>query len=291
VRRKIVRVIGALLLAAAAFILWAGWPTDDGKVVFRLFVPNRGGDRDKGLSPFFRILIRFGVIVQNPARDYPASFYATYRLECSGTLIGRDTILTAAHCLEDSGEVEVVGQSGPVGRVPATCKAHPRFQSAPNYDVALCRINGSLPVAGGFERIATRPFDLTVPTAIRVSGWGYSNPSPFKMWVVRAKLRLGLGGNFRIGNATGVERGPLIVAAGQTTQEGQVALDGGDSGGAVYVGVDATRRIVGVNSCPNCYAAPIVIASLLDDDTVKFIADWKGHICGRDPSNDQGCRN
>ena len=279
-------VAAAVLLAAAGVAVWLGRGFQDDKLVFRLLseTPKDG----------VGILVRNGLIV-NAARDYPASFYAQYRKECSGTLIGRNTILISAHCLTDVEEVEVVGQ---LGRLQARCAKHPDFTATPEYDVALCMLLGDPPLSGGFERIARPPFSLGPSDEIRVTGWGRSHATFFGKWWTRVKFGLGMGGDFRVGKATGTDKGPAILALGEMTPEGRVALDHGDSGGAAYVGPDAMRRIVATNSCGGTTCGglgkdTIGLASLVHDKTARFIEDWASntgaHICGRDPLEDDGC--
>jgi hypothetical protein len=278
----------AIIVVVLGVLVWSGQPPRDEHLVFRALAP------DPEVKP--RIWVRYGVIA-NAARDYPASFYATYVKMCSGTLIGRNTILMSAHCLSDYTEVEVVGS---LGRWKADCERHERFVSPPDFDVALCHVPGpgSPPLAREFEQIARAPFELKAGDEITVSGWGVSE-GWLDRWWAQVRLNAGVGGAFRLGRATVRESGHVIYALGAMTSQGRVTLDHGDSGGAVYVGDVKSRRIVGTNSCGGeACGSPerdvIAVASLIDGPTIDFIEKWASrtgaHVCGREPSDDAGCR-
>jgi len=288
--RRGVHIWRRVLLGAAvglvSLLAWIGWPPPKDKLVFRPV-----SDAPRLLRP----RIAHGNVV-NAAADYPASFYAEYDKPCSGTMIGRDTILMAAHCLFNDGPTVIAGQWG---EIEATCRRHPKYVPPSEYDVALCRAKATIPITG-YEQIVRPPFHLGASAPIQVTGWGETARTALGQWFVRLKFRLGLAGHFRVGKAIGAEKGPIIVALGEMTPNGRIELEHGDSGGAAYVGPDATRRIVGINSCggPGCGQPgnqPIVLASLADEQAATFIDAWANeshaHICGRDSSNDRGCRN
>jgi len=169
-------VLLVTVVALTTLLVWAGWPPPSHKMVFRQF-----SDPPRGLWP----RIRHGMRV-NPALDYPASLYAEYYKPCSGTLIGRDTILIAAHCLFDDGPTTIEGQWGVI---QARCRKHPKHQNTPEYDIALCKTAEEIPIRG-FEQIARPPFQLGQKASIQVTGWGETAKTRLGQWWVRIKFRL-----------------------------------------------------------------------------------------------------
>ena len=280
------RSLIAAALAMLCLLIWAGWPPPRDKMVFRPV---------SEAPKLFRFLIGGGTTV-NAALEYPAAFYAEYDQPCSGTLIGRNTILISAHCLFESGQTTV---DGPWGETAANCRRHPKYQNTSEYDVALCKTEKAVQKQG-FEQIVRPPFQIGTDAPLLVTGWGESAKTNLGRWLARIRFRLGLGGYFKVGRASGNAQGPLIVATGGAGQNGQVVgLEHGDSGGATYHGPTATRRIVGVNSCggKGCGESgnnPIVLANLADQLTADFIeafaTEYNAHICGRNSSDDEGCR-
>lgn len=88
---------------------------------------------------------------------------------CTGTLVGPDLVLTAAHCQAAPGDRVRVGspdriQGGELRTVSAYCQ-HPLYAQAPDWDALLLRLE---------RPVLTRPMALatSVPTQARAMGWG-----------------------------------------------------------------------------------------------------------------------
>lgn len=91
---------------------------------------------------------------------------------CSGTLIAPSSVLTAAHCVEASGEARV--QSGS-STTNAKCVVHPGYRSSEaTHDLAICRLGGS----SSAEPIllVEDAFVLDVGATVQLVGYGLSSP-------------------------------------------------------------------------------------------------------------------
>src|SRR5262249_58543126 len=51
------------------------------------------------------LFLHLGREVTDPASEYPASLFANFATGCSATLVGADSLLTAAHCVDISPHV------------------------------------------------------------------------------------------------------------------------------------------------------------------------------------------
>lgn len=288
--RGALRTAGLVLLglgvAAIGATLWELAGSEDEGLVFRsVAMPPSPGKR--------LIQVAFGEAV-NQAIDYPASLAAEFQalIQCSGTLVGPDTILTAEHCLRRAAEHRLpITVHIRENAVRATCSA---WQSI---DIALCKLE--TPVSGiAFDVIAADP-DLTAEgTAVLLTGWTNASP-PILTWILlRMKHVLGFPGTFKVGRARIVEGGAELRIEGDRSAGGAVALEGGDSGGAAYVGDVKRRFIVGVNKCggPGCAegggAGTSTVASVVFPAHARIVRDWAkengAQVCGVTPA--VGCR-
>jgi hypothetical protein len=246
------------------------------------------------------IQIEFGKEA-NQARDYPASFASNFHTPCSGTLIGRDTVLTSAHCV-GLGEGVPVSLTISGKNIKGHCRAHPDYQSYNLFhDVALCKLTTPAP-GSGFEYIATKKDIALVDVGkmVRLTGWAdFDPPDPLARWWRRLRRCLGFGSAFKIGAAIVQRRETVLFVEGVSMYGGPAVAEIRDSGGAAYVGKDPHRTIVGLNACggDGCYGAQgnpkiTVLANLTEETTADFITDWivkkKASVCGINSTD--GCR-
>jgi hypothetical protein len=181
---------------------------------------------------------------------------------CSVTLIGCDTILTAAHCVcEDTGPdcavpqpLHVFFQNAGFFQV-SSVSTHPLYNSAVEHDAAILRlaepVTGILPVP-----VASRPVPAGSPAIIvgfgRTGGEAYEYGIKRKGDVVTTACSSELGSNklcWRFDGSAG--SGPSNVCHG-------------DSGGSTYVVRDGVVEIVGVHSTTNqesCLSDPGTLES------------------------------
>lgn len=198
---------------------------------------------------------------------------------CTSTIVGLQTLLTAAHCVNNGQKVNFTVRGN---QQTATCELHPSYVKsdsinlATSLDYALCKINN--PVMGfDFETINTSIAFPKVGSPITLLGFGCTVASPNN-----------LGNSFN-----NLYRGPAIVSGLPsssskyiTTNEG-AAVCFGDSGGAAYISLQSGRRlIIGVNSRGNISTLSR-ISSTSVAEFVSWALDWADRnqtkICGLDP--------
>lgn len=150
---------------------------------------------------------------------------------CSATVVGKFSIMTAAHCITNSRVVTNVNGKPFI----ASCEAHPAYDGR-NNDIAMCKTTGPImppyaSLVGSYPKMGDK---------VMLSGYGCTRPD-------------GTGGNdgiLRIGS-TRISRMPFLGDAFFYTYD-QTAICSGDSGGPAFVVTpDMTEShhwVLGINS-------------------------------------------
>ena len=211
-------------------------------------------------------------------KQWPATFWKRFNAtaSCTGSIVGPQVALLAAHCIADKGVLSFNS-----GGVPykADCFQHPQYQAVPrnmSADYTLCKIR--TPVAGvRFERLNKDPARLAVGGTLLLTGFGCTTDS-------------GTGGQddiFRIGDAT-IQSLPSGPTDNYIITKGPVALCFGDSGGPAFlVAGSGSRVLVSVNSrvgqADGRLSETSFLSSVSSPQAMDFIATWPGKdlkICG-----------
>ncbi|MEN3347108.1 MAG: hypothetical protein V7632_743 [Bradyrhizobium sp.] len=260
-------VLKALILLLALGGTSPGYAADPaGKIVMRKAAPNGAGvpQIDGGTSQDLAV--------------WPATlkYYKSGTFSCTSTIVGENTIVTAAHCVVDATELTVELDAG---TFPVSCTRHPLFNRATlEADIALCYSAKAFPNTVGFENLDVRSTRVQVGSNLFLLGYGCRDVNaPFD------------AGQLYGGSAKVFQMAP--TPTGHVRTKDGVVICPGDSGGAAYVlAVDDKpvnpRSIVGINSG---YIATDRISAItgLSGVIAEFIRDWaadnKTLICGVHP--------
>lgn len=220
--------------------------------------------------------------------EWRASFYSKSAGHgCTSTLIGPQTLLTAAHCVGAGQDASIKVEGAPyVG----TCTHHPDYPQDPSADYALCRMTQPVPGVP-YESINTNPKALKVGMYIRLSGYGcisISGTGP-------------IDDVYRVGNS------PITALPGELPHEPNsiittatvvedAILCRGDSGGPAFIESDmsSARVVASVNSRVSPVQRRSYMSSLTSDKAMAWFKRWSDaaveqRICGL-PDAPDGCR-
>lgn len=173
-----------------------------------------------------------------------ALIVSTRGASCTGAVLTRDLLLTAAHCVEPKADYAVVVfESGGPKLVPvARVMLHPRFDPAhfrtrrPTPDMALVKISSALPASFRPARLARERNVPRAGEAFTLAGYGVTREGDGKTAGKLNTLTLAAIGNTV--DATGAIM--VRLAAGSGKVAGACT---GDSGGPVYRGEEVAAVI------------------------------------------------
>ncbi|QDO96878.1 S1 family peptidase [Ferrovibrio terrae] len=224
---------------------------------------------------------------QAETANWPATFYFVANNQaCTSTAIGRQVILTAAHCIND-GAVGEINPNTPAA-VSVTCSHHPRYnpqyENYHQYDVALCLASKPIPLPDGqrYERISLAAQTPRRDSDVILLGFGCRQDGGGGPMGVLYRSEKDAVKAVRIDGA-------YVVAKGRSS------LCFGDSGGAAYTGTEiAARAIIGVNSRGWIKQFEESYLSHLGNPAIAwFVADWADkhavRICGLNESGANVC--
>ena len=198
-----------------------------------------------GLSPLPAAAIIGGAPAPAAIAAQTVLIVSTRGASCSGAMIARDLVLTAAHCVQPAGEYAVVVYEGGAARlVPvARIALHPRFDPAqfrtrrPTPDLALLKIAEPLPASFRPVRLARETAVPRPGDKFALAGFGMTSEGDAKSAGKLNSVTLPAIGNTI--DATGVIM--VRLSAGGGTVAGACT---GDSGGPVFHG-EAVAGVIG----------------------------------------------
>lgn len=215
-----------------------------------------------------------------PKEAYPEVVYISDGGgRCSATIVGPQVILTAAHCVNDSGEIRPAGFRPLMVNVEdqefdALCKQAPLYRdNIQDHDMALCKIDRVLP--GPYATISSVGPELG--EEVIVMGYGCIGVDS------AGRARGGNDGLLRAGVAPVTD----LPSTGYHWYEtvGRSALCFGDSGGPSFLKFEpgAPHMIVGVNSRGDMHSSSLMTA-LWTTASRKFFRSFtketRTKICG-----------
>ena len=88
-----------------------------------------------------------------PLKSHAVMVLGSRGSACTGTLIARDVVLTAGHCVQGSKELAVawIGGSGPVLEAVRDTATHPQFSGRDRRSIDLALVRLTKPMGGAFQ--------------------------------------------------------------------------------------------------------------------------------------------
>jgi hypothetical protein len=196
------------------------------------------------LCPLPAAAILGGAPAEAPVAAQMALIVSTRGASCTGVVLTRDLLLTAAHCVQPVGDYAVVVfQVGAPKIVPAArIVLHPRFDPEqfrtrrPTPDLALVKISEALPASFRPARLAQEKAPPRAGDRFTLAGYGMTREGDGKSAGKAHSLTLPSIGNTI--DATGVIMVRLAAGGGQAA-----GACTGDSGGPVFRGAEVAAII------------------------------------------------
>ena len=269
----------ALVLLVLIFFIPVA-QTKDPPTLFRSVAAQGRGGR---VSPF----VINGTRPANTA-DWVSTLTTTSGEDCTATIVGPRTILTAAHCLRGTKLMKFSVNSK---SYTANCAAADKYTIGNNADAdyALCLV--TIAVQGvPYQTLSTDPDELRSATRLTLAGYGcISDPNR-------------LYDGFNTGPAD-IEKWPgdFLLTPNAVVVRGGAAVCLGDSGGGAYIlRPGASPVLVAINAKMNSELTDGPLSSTLRSvstpDAKAFFKSWLGlstnrgaAICGYSP-NVTGCK-
>lgn len=236
-------------------------------------------------------------------KDWPSTLrfqtlIANRLINCTSTIIGNRTIITAAHCIAKNGARGGAFIGSEVFNL--TCSSHPEFRGAgpclmarsPNQlsgcaaDVAICKSDRPIPDSiGSFETIEAKADAIQENAGLVLLGFGCT------------KANGPISDTLQVGQARVIQIGRIGApqAIGEyTIATGGSAICPGDSGGSSFNSADQkSRKVVAINSRGNLTSNSYLV-NISDQSIVEFLRKWRSteqvKICGLD-QDANNCRH
>lgn len=190
---------------------------------------------------------------------------------CSGTVVGPHAILTAAHCIDEQGQIENVYSGPSFLSFTAQCTVHPQYlETGSEMDMAICKTEQELDVIPA----SISKNSVKLGQQVLLSGFGCT----------QSNATGGNDGTLRVGHAIVTELHQSLFPWFVTT--GGSAICFGDSGGPAFKDMEPgeTRHVVlGVNSRGDIHTTSL-LTPIYSQKSRKFLRQWakknRVEICG-----------
>ncbi len=207
--------------------------------------------------------VLIGGKVAKPGEFEEVVYISSGRSRCSAAIVGERVLLTAAHCIEDGGDIFPADFIVKQQVFNAKCMHHPKYSSHYSYDFALCKTKEPMNVEPA--TISREPVEVDELAVLM--GYGCTQPrNPDG-----SQDPGGNDGKLRWGKAivTQVDDGVNGVGGGQYFfTNDNTALCFGDSGGPSMKYIEKPKKerhlIVGVNSRGDIRKRSLLSATYLD---------------------------